>query len=78
MWLTSLGVAKAGNFKLDLMAKKASEFSFHFFWNIFRCYRNTKTSESTYQNNTLNSCFIRINFFRENVFFFVTCSLLYS
>lgn len=34
MWSTSLGVAKAGNFKLDLMAKKHQN-SVFFFFGIF-------------------------------------------
>ena len=38
---TSLGVAKAGNLKLDFMAKSIG---IHFlgFENFFRCYRDTK------------------------------------
>ena len=39
---TSLGVAKAGNLKLDFMAKSIG-ITFFGFANIFKCYRDTKT-----------------------------------
>ena len=44
---TSLGVAKAGNLKLDFMAKGIG---IHFFGleNIFRCYKDTKTSKNLF------------------------------